>query len=323
MEKKKDRNRIAIRCVLAKSGQKLNCYERSKTERAGICIISYSKGQDISEFKDSGVELSVPAFSIPVPDKVFPSVMLSEGGSSGMNIVARRLREVKAILINSILELETHAFKSLADDKNIPLIYPVGPIINLERGEPTPRDRESDEAIMSWLDSQPCSSVVFLCFGSMGSFSEDQVMEMACALELSGKRFLWSLRCPLKDNKKMELPKDYEDYVEVLPEGFLERTSGIGKVIGWAPQIVKELGLAVEIKLDYYKDFFTNEASVLVTAEEIERGIRCLMEEEGEVREKVKMMKDICRKATAEGGSSYNSLGHFIEDVLDNIKQGE
>ncbi|KAI9110728.1 hypothetical protein K1719_018166 [Acacia pycnantha] len=31
-------------------------------------------------------------------------------------------------------------------------------------------------------------------------------------------------------------PGDYSDMAEVLPEGFLERTARIGRVIGWAPQ---------------------------------------------------------------------------------------
>ncbi|KAK1393400.1 Glycosyltransferase [Heracleum sosnowskyi] len=327
-----------------------------------------NKGVEITEFKDSDIELSVPAFSIPVPAKVLPSVMLSEGGSSRMTSVARRLREAKAILINTVSELETHAIKSLKDEENTPLIYHVGPLINFNLGEPTANNKKSHEAILSWLDRQPRSSVVFLCFGSRGSFDKEQVKEIASALELSGQRFLWSLRRPSQEKEKMELPKDYEDYDEVLPEGFLGRTSGRGKVIGWAPQVsilshpavggfvshcgwnstlesiwcgvpvaawpvyaeqqtnafqlVKELGLAVEIKLDYRKEYATTEASVLVTAEEIERGIRCLMDEDGELRKKVTTMKDICRKATVKGGSSYNSLGHFIEDVLGNIKQG-
>ncbi|KAF2293822.1 hypothetical protein GH714_005021 [Hevea brasiliensis] len=139
----------------------------------------------------------------------------------------------------------------------------------------------------------------FLCFGSMGSFSEDQVKEIACALEHSGCRFLWALRRPPLPGK-LASPSDYEDPQEVLPEGFLDRTAGIGKVIGWAPQVailahqavggfvshcgwnsvlesiwfgvpiaawpiyseqqlnafemVFELGLAVEIKIDYSKD---------------------------------------------------------------------
>ena len=71
----------------------------------------------------------------------------------------------------------------------------------------------------------------------MGWFGEDQIREIACALEDSGAHFLWSLRKPsLKGS--MDMPSNYSlpELAEVLPEGFLDRTTGIGKVIGWAPQ---------------------------------------------------------------------------------------
>ena len=61
--------------------------------------------------------------------------------------------------------------------------------------------------------------------------------EIAYALERSGHRFLWSLRRPPLEETGFGNPSDYEDPRVVLPEGFLERTAGIGKVIGWAPQV--------------------------------------------------------------------------------------
>ncbi|XP_063945835.1 anthocyanidin 3-O-glucosyltransferase 6 [Daucus carota subsp. sativus] len=327
-----------------------------------MLYIQSLKDNENLEINDLDVELSIPSFSKPVPAKVLPSVMLSKDGSDMIASIARRLRETKAIVVNTVLELEAHSVKSLGDDENTPAIYHVGPIIKLTDGESTSR-----ETIKGWLDSQPPSSVVFLCFGSMGSFDPEQVTEIACALELSGQRFLWSLRSPSQEKETMALPKDYENYNGVLPEGFLERTAEIGKVIGWAPQVtvlshpsvggfvshcgwnstlesiwfgvpmaawplyaeqqlnafklVKELGFAVEIKMDYKKNDVG--PTVLVKAEEIVRGIRCLMDEECEMRKKVKEMKDICRKAIAEGGSSYNSAGQFIEDLIDNIPEIE
>ncbi|KAK1392787.1 Glycosyltransferase [Heracleum sosnowskyi] len=323
-----------------------------------------NENQEIYEYKDSDAELSIPSFSNPVPAKVLPSVMLSKDGSDIFTNISRRLRETKAIVVNTVMELEAHSIKSLVEDENTPLMHHVGPIIKLANGESTSQGQLSNQAIISWLDSQPPSSVVFLCFGSMGTFDPEQVTEIACALELSGQRFLWCLRRPSQEKETGALPKNYENYNEVLPEGFLERTAEIGKVIGWAPQVtilshpsvggfvshcgwnsilesiwcgvpiaawpmyaeqqlnafklVKELGLAVEIKMDYRKDNVG--PTVLVKAEEIERGISCLMDEESEMRKKVKEMKDTCRKATAEGGSSYDSAGQFIEDLMSNIR---
>lgn len=53
-------------------------------------------------------------------------------------------------------------------------------------------------------------------------------------------------------------------------------------------EMVVELGLAVEIKLDYKKDFFNKkDHKLVVTAEEIASGVRRLMED-NEVRAQVK-----------------------------------
>ncbi|XP_059653388.1 anthocyanidin 3-O-glucosyltransferase 2-like [Cornus florida] len=314
------------------------------------------QNQDFTELKGSDAELSVPSFSNSVPIKVMASLLL-ENKSECRKFLdhPRRFRKTKGIIANTFTELESHAVKSLWDG-NTPPVYPVGPVLKLKGDEGTCQQ----DAIMSWLDDQPPASVVFLCFGSMGCFSEPQVKEIAHALEQSGHRFLWSLRQP--PPKGMMLPGEYANPDEVLPEGFLERTAEIGKVIGWAPQVavlshpavggfvshcgwnsilesvwcgvpmaawplyaeqqqnafemVRELGLAVEIKMDYRM----NSDQPVLTAKEIESKIRLLMMEDGEIRKKVKEMKEKSREAMMEGGSSFISLGHLIDDVIKNME---
>ncbi|XP_024996512.1 anthocyanidin 3-O-glucosyltransferase 2-like [Cynara cardunculus var. scolymus] len=324
-----------------------------------IQMICDDHNQDVIELSNSDGELQVPSFVNPVPVKVFPSGFDTKEGLDYVLLTSRKMREAKAIMVNTFLELETHAIGSLSSESNVPVVYPVGPIINLDGGA----GENSENDVVSWLDDQPPSSVVFLCFGSLGNFEEVQVKEIAHALERTGHRFLWSLRRPPSPEQTSRAPGDYEDPGAVLPEGFLQRTAGIGKVIGWAPQVavlaheaiggfvshcgwnsvleslwfgvplatwpiyaeqqmnafemVVELGLAVEIKLDYKKDLF-NPDSDIVTGEEIEKGIRQLMDDK-EVRAK---MKEIGRKSRAtvkEGGSSYASVGRIIEDFISNI----
>ncbi|KAL4567442.1 hypothetical protein LXL04_023026 [Taraxacum kok-saghyz] len=320
------------------------------------------KNEDVVELSNRFDALvSVPSFVKPVPTNVFPATIQIRDGLDLFLSNARKLREVKAIMVNTFVELETHAIKSSSEEIGIPPVYPVGPMLNLE-GNGAGNPSEND--VIKWLDSQPPSSVVFLCFGSMGSFDEVQVKEIAQALETSGHRFLWSLRRP-PTHQIGSAPGDYEDPEMVLPEGFLERTAGIGKVTGWVPQVavlghrsvggfvshcgwnslleslwygvpsatwpiyaeqqinafemVVELGLAVEIKLDYKKDLFNNEAyKEIVKAEEIESGIRRLMEDD-KVRTKVKEMSQKSRAAVMEGGSSYESVGCLIEEFKSNI----
>ncbi|KAI8558692.1 hypothetical protein RHMOL_Rhmol04G0116500 [Rhododendron molle] len=328
-----------------------------------------SRNQDVTELKDSDAELEVPVFVNPVPAKVLPSSVLhKEGTSTFMLGIAKRFRETKGIMVNTFEELESYAVKRLTEDDKVPPIYPVGPVLHLLKDE-----KEEDEEVIQiirWLDDQPPSSVVFLCFGSMGSFSGEQVREIAQALEQSKHRFLWSLRQP-PPKGKVEMPSEYQDLNQVLPEGFLERTIKIGKVIGWAPQVavlshkavggfvshcgwnstleslwcgvpvatwpmyaeqqmnafqlVRELRLAVDIKLDYKRDMrFSSIEPKLVTADEIENGIQRLMENgdksstEG-IKQKVKEMSKKSKVAMKEGGSSYNSIGRFIDDVIINV----
>ncbi|KAK8674238.1 hypothetical protein V6N13_112532 [Hibiscus sabdariffa] len=150
------------------------------------------------ELKDSETEFIIPAYINPVPTKSFPPIMFRPETATFIFNMVTGLREMRG-------SSEAHP---------------------------------NYDTIMQWLDEQPCSSVVFLCFGSMGGFNVEQVIEIANALEQRGHRFLWSLRRPGEQAKGMRgSPTDYENVREVLPEGFLDRTAGIGKVIGWAPQV--------------------------------------------------------------------------------------
>ena len=79
-------------------------------------------------------------------------------------------------------------------------------------------------------------------------------------------------------------------------------------------QIVKEIGLGMEIRLDYNK-----ETSDLVHAQEIEDGIRRLMVDSDDIRKKRAEMKEKCRKALTEGGSSSSSIERLIKDMINNI----
>ncbi|KAK9924228.1 hypothetical protein M0R45_032609 [Rubus argutus] len=317
------------------------------------------KYKDCTEFKDSDAELLTPSFVNPLPAaKVIPGRLLGkETANSFLNII-KRFRGTKGILVNTFTELEPHPLHALLSDAEIPPVYPVGPLLNLNNDKNSVGLDEAKQKsdILKWLDDQPPLSVVFLCFGSMGSFGEDQVKEIAQALENVGHRFLWSLRRPPPEGK-IGFPSDYDDHRGVFPEGFLDRTVGTGKVIGWAPQnailahpsvggfvshcgwnstleslwhgvpvatwplyaeqqlnafeLVKELGLAVEIDMSY-----RNSSPVLVSAQKIERGIREVMELNSDIRKRVREMSVKSKKALMDGGSSYSSLGRFINQIF-------
>ncbi|KAK1396503.1 Glycosyltransferase [Heracleum sosnowskyi] len=316
-------------------------------------MVDYQK-KDISEYKDSDAQLSVPYFKNQVPAKVLPAICLDEKASELTLSWGRKLRETKGIIVNTFVELETYAVQSLIADTKIPPIYAVGPNLNI-----TSVGQDIDEAadVFAWLDEKPLSSVVFLCFGSYGSFLEDQVKEIALALEHSGHPFLWSLR-PVGIESHL---KKYANLDDILPPGFLERTSGIGKIIGWAPQVavlshravggfvshcgwnsilesvwfgvplatwplyaeqqlnafqvVKELEIAVDICIDYEHHAFSK-YKVIIEAKIIESKIREVMKDGSDIRKRVTEINGQSRAVMAENGSSYINLDRLIEDLV-------
>lgn len=300
------------------------------------------------ELPPESTPLKVAGYRNPVPLKVWPLMLLSKAASAHILRNVGRYRSTNGILVNSFTDLEPDLLLSLSENAQNPPVYAIGPVLDLDR-------RMRHDPILSWLDAHPPESVVFLCFGSIGSIEDDQIKQIAVGIERSGRRFLWSLR---------RLPSAGEDFNEALPAGFLERTAGVGKVIGWAPQkevlahaavgafvshcgwnsvleslwfgvpivawpmyaeqhlnaflLVRELGIAVELTMEYLYDFGERKVNMVVMAEDVERGIRRMMEKkEGmEVRKKVKEMSRLAKKAMEIGGSSNESLGKFAKDVI-------
>ncbi|VAH09550.1 unnamed protein product [Triticum turgidum subsp. durum] len=77
--------------------------------------------------------------------------------------------------------------------------------------------------------------------------------------------------------------------------------------------LVEYMGVALAMEVD-------RKRSNWVDAAELERAVRALMDggsDEGRrVRGKAMAMKGACRKAVAEGGSSYSALGRLSEEMI-------
>ncbi|MBA0719644.1 hypothetical protein Golax_007303 [Gossypium laxum] len=168
----------------------------------------------------------------------------------------------------------------------------------------------------------------------MGSHEPPQVKEIAVALDRSGHKFLWSLHVP------PAVDAAQEQFISRILRKCYQKGSWKGSrrggcwnsileslwfsvpIVTWpmfAEQqlnayMMKELGLAVVMRLDYRKGI-----SDVVMADEIEEGVRQVMDAGREVRKKVKKTEEMARKAVMNGGSSFNSIGRFIEDMIGNI----
>ncbi|CAH2038683.1 unnamed protein product [Thlaspi arvense] len=291
----------------------------------------------------------IPGYVCSVPTKVMPPGQFVRESYEAWIEIAEMFPAAKGILVNSFTCLEQNAFDYFARrPQHYPPVYPVGPVLSLEDRPSPDLDPSDRDRIMRWLEEQPESSVVYLCFGSLGIHGAPQIREMARALDLSGHKFLWSIRTN---------PTEKASPYDLLPEGFLDRTASKGLVCGWAPQVevlahkaiggfvshcgwnsvleslwfgvpiatwpmyaeqqlnaftmVKELGLAVELRLDY-----VSANGEIVKAEEIAGAIRSLMDGEDTPRKRVKEMAEAARMALMDGGSSFLAVKRFVDELI-------
>ncbi|KAB1200272.1 UDP-glycosyltransferase 76F1 [Morella rubra] len=193
---------------------------------------------------------------------------------------------------------------------------------------------------MTWLDSQPSKSVVYVSFGSLAMRTCDQLKELWHGLVNSGKPFLLVIR----PDSIVGADGDYDIPVE-LKEGTKER----GFLVDWAPQedvlghqavgayfthcgwnstleaIVA--GVPMICLAQYVDQHIT---STLVTEvwkigldlketcdrSAIEKVIRTLMDDKREeFIASVGKIAKLANKCVSQGGSSYKNLDKLIEDI--------
>nr|QOL02394.1 (iso)flavone 7 and 3'-O-glycosyltransferase [Iris domestica] len=299
----------------------------------------------------------------PVPASDLPTQMQERGeANDGIMFHFNSYPRATGIMINTLEWLEKRAIEVLANgeclpDRTMPPVYCIGPLVATGSNEGEGEGEGEKHECLAWLDAQPEKSVVFLCFGSMGSFSAEQVKEMAVGLERSGQRFLWVVRSPpLKDDPAARPGARPEPDLEaLLPEGFLERTKGKGMVVkSWAPQaavlahgsvggFVSHCGwnstleavssgvpiiawpLYAEQKMN--KVFLVEEAKLavamegynkdVVSAEEVEKKIRWLMEsEDGKaLKDRAVEAKEKAVAAWKQEGSSFLAWLELVRAV--------
>lgn len=133
----------------------------------------------------------------------------------------KKFRFVDGVLVNSFLEMEMGPIKALTEEgsDNLP-VYPVGPIIQ------TVTNSGDGLECLAWLDKQKPCSVLYVSFGSGGTLSQEQIVELALGLELSNKKFLWVVREPNSSSSSaayvsVSVQNDVDDPLQFLPPGFI------------------------------------------------------------------------------------------------------
>ncbi|KAF3456524.1 hypothetical protein FNV43_RR01177 [Rhamnella rubrinervis] len=152
----------------------------------------------------------------------------------GVVRVYRQCTQGQGLILNTFEELEEPIISHIRP--HCPNIYPIGPMhthlkLKLAKKEVSSQSSnsifETDKNCMTWLDSQPLKSVMYVSIGSVAVMTRDELMEFWYGLVNSKKRFLWVIR--------PDLYKEVEDGKNV-PVELLEETKERGYVVGWAPQ---------------------------------------------------------------------------------------
>uniref|UniRef100_A0A0D9WQD9 Glycosyltransferase n=1 Tax=Leersia perrieri TaxID=77586 RepID=A0A0D9WQD9_9ORYZ len=304
---------------------------------------SGSGGESLRDLGDAPV--SFPGVR-PIPASYLPEEVLDRGTDLSAAVLDAfgRMADGRGILTNTFEALEGSAVAALRDARDTPPVYCVGPLIASGAEE---EEEERQHPCLAWLDAQPERSVVFLCFGSRGALSREQVREMATGIENSGQRFLWVLRAPAGETEAAAL----------LPDGFVSRTADRGMVVtaSWVPQvavlqhastgafvthcgwnstleavaagvpmvcwpldaeqwmnkvfIVEEMKVGIEVR--------GYEPGVLVEADIVDTTLRRIMESEARqgVLERVMAAKESAAVAWKEGGSSCAAFAEFLKNM--------
>ncbi|GFZ06432.1 UDP-glucosyl transferase 88A1 [Actinidia rufa] len=283
--------------------------------------------------KDLNTNLEFPGLPpIPSTDMAKPILDRNDEAYERILNASNHLPKSAGIIVNTFELLEPRAIKTISDglcvpdEPTTPPLYCIGPLIATDNR--TSGDGGSHDCL-KWLNSQRSQSVVFLCFGSLGLFSADQLKEIAVGLERSGQRFLWVVRSPpAEDQSKGLVVKSWAPQVAVLNHdsvaGFvthcgwnsaLEAICAGVPMVAWplyAEQRFNRVVLVEEMKLALPMN---ESEDGFVSAAEVEKRIRELMdsEEGNSVRMQVLAMKAAAEAAMSEGGSSRVALSKFVE----------
>ncbi|CAL5404599.1 unnamed protein product [Camellia sinensis] len=190
------------------------------------CSNQDTKCQHKLLFSDS--QLESPVLELP-PLKVKDLPTISTRNHEVFyKLIGSMVKETKAssgIIWNSMEDLEQSTLATVRQVFPVPS-FPIGPFHNYFPASSSSLLAQ-DKSSISWLDTRPPKSVLYVSFGSIASMDEAEFLEMAWGLANSAQPFLWVVRPGLVRGSK---------WLEPLPSGFMETNGGRGYIVKWAPQ---------------------------------------------------------------------------------------
>ncbi|CAI0553348.1 unnamed protein product [Linum tenue] len=190
---------------------------------------------------------------------------------------------------------------------------------------------------MTWLDSQPTSSIVYVSFGTIAEVSRRQKEEVGKALVSSGRPFLWTLRKEAEKAEEEEGGGGWGRLVEWCSQVDVLSHGAVGCFLthcGWNSTLESMCLGVPTVGFPQFSDQETNAKLVedvwrtgndgggggaVVEEGEIRRCLDLVMgdgEVGEEVRRNARKWKELARSAVGEeGGTSYVNLKAFVDEI--------
>ncbi|KAF5813302.1 putative UDP-glucuronosyl/UDP-glucosyltransferase [Helianthus annuus] len=316
-------------------------------------IVSVLVYRDLSFFYDKGyfnLTTKDPEYEEPVPE--YPllkvkDVIKTSTNPYGMGIFQTKvMKQVKAssgIIWNSFKEPEEAILKTLSHAFPIPR-FTLGPLPKYLPSSTSTSGIifEQDRTFFSWLDTKAPKSVIYVSFGSIAGITKSEFQEAAYGLVNIDIPFLWVVRPGMVKGS---------EWIEWLPENFLEEVGDRGRIVKWCPQkevlaheaigcfwthsgwnstlesicegvpmICSPCIVGQPIIARYVSDVW--KIGILLEdgleREGIKRVLKRLMlDKEGEeIRCRINALKDEVNISFREGGSSHRSLQSLVDYIL-------
>ncbi|KAL8119725.1 7-deoxyloganetic acid glucosyl transferase-like [Apium graveolens] len=251
------------------------------------------------------------------------------------------------LILNTFEDLEGPILDQLR--KFCPNLYTIGPLhthlkmklagdkMSSAQGTSSNSLWKEDLSCITWLDSQPEKSVIYVSFGSLALMTRDQLMEFWHGLVNSGCKFLWVIR-PDAVAGENEVPEDLKEgtkergyIVEWAPQeevlahksvgGFLTHSgwnSTLESVIEGVPMICWPYFMDQQVNSRFVSEAWKLGLDMKDTCDRVivEKMVRDLMvERKDEFSKSADRMAMLGKKCLGEGGSSYGNLERLIHDI--------
>ncbi|XP_071734489.1 7-deoxyloganetic acid glucosyl transferase-like [Rutidosis leptorrhynchoides] len=259
---------------------------------------------------------------------------------------SKEIPRAPGLIINSFDDLEGPILSQIRTF--CPNLYTVGPLHSHLKyklsGELSSSFTSSsslwneDSSCITWLDSQPPNSVLYISFGSHAVMTKEQYTELWYGLVNSGSHFLWAIRPDSLTSDSIEIPpelsKDIDErgyIVEWAPQeevlahnavgGFLTHSgwnSTLESVIEGVPMICWPVFLDQHVNSRFVGEVWKLGLDMKDTCDRIiiEKTVRELMDSrKHEFRTSADQMAKLAKQCLMPGGSSYCNLERLIKDI--------